>query len=34
MRVRLNDELDSEKARIGDTFTSTLVDPLYSKNGV
>lgn len=34
MRVRLNQELDSEKARIGDTFTSTLVDPLYSKNGV
>ncbi len=34
MRVRLNDELDSEKARIGDTFSSTLVDPLYSKNGV
>ena len=34
MRVRLNDELDSEKARVGDTFTSTLVDPLYSKNGV
>ena len=34
MRVRLDDELDSEKARIGDTFTSTLVDPLYSKNGV
>lgn len=34
MRVRLNDELNSEKARIGDTFTSTLVDPVYSKNGV
>ena len=34
MRVRLDDELDSEKARIGDTFSSTLVDPLYSKNGV
>jgi hypothetical protein len=33
MRVRLNDELDSEKARIGDTFTATLVDPLYSKGG-
>src|SRR6201991_1187595 len=34
MRVRLNEELDSETARIGDTFTSTLVDPLYAKNGV
>ena len=34
MRVRLDDELNSEKARIGDTFTSTLVDPVYSKNGV
>ena len=34
LRVRLNDELDSERARVGDTFTSTLVDPLYSKNGV
>jgi len=34
MRVRLNDELDSEKARIGDAFTSTLVDPLYSSRGV
>ena len=34
MRVRLNDELNSEKNRVGDTFTCTLVDPLYSKNGV
>lgn len=34
MRVRLNDELNSEKARIGDTFTSTLVDPVYSKTGL
>jgi hypothetical protein len=34
MRVRLNDELNSEKARIGDTFTSTLVDPVYSKSGL
>lgn len=34
MRVRLNDELNSEKARVGDKFTSTLVDPVYSKNGV
>jgi hypothetical protein len=34
MRVRLNDELNSEKVRIGDTFTSTLVDPVYSKTGL
>ena len=34
MRVRLNDELDSEKARLGDTFTATLVDPVYSRSGV
>jgi len=34
IRVRLNDELNSEKARIGDTFTTTTVDPVYSKNGV
>lgn len=34
MRVRLDDELNSEKARIGDTFTSTLVDPVYSKTGL
>ena len=34
MRVRLNDELNSEKARVGDTFTATLVDPVYSSGGV
>jgi hypothetical protein len=34
MHVRLDTELDSEHARIGDTFSSTLVDPVYSKNGV
>jgi len=34
MHVRLNQDLRSEKAHIGDFFTSTLVDPLYSKNGV
>ena len=27
LRVRLNDELDSEKARVGDRFTVTTVDP-------
>jgi hypothetical protein len=34
MRVRLNTELNSETARIGDTFTTTTVDPVYSKTGV
>lgn len=34
MRVRLDDDLDSEKARVGDKFHATLVDPLYSKGGV
>ena len=34
MHVRLNQELDSETARVGDTFTSTLIDPVYSKGGV
>jgi YMGG-like Gly-zipper len=34
LRVRINQELNSEQARVGDTFTSTLVDPVYSKNGV
>ncbi|HEY6802332.1 MAG TPA: hypothetical protein VI306_02030 [Pyrinomonadaceae bacterium] len=34
MHVRLNNELNSEKARVGDFFTATLVDPIYSKNGL
>jgi YMGG-like Gly-zipper len=34
MHVRLNQDLKSEKAQIGDVFTSTLVDPVYSSNGV
>lgn len=34
LRVRLNGGLDSETARRGDTFTSTVVDPVYSRNGV
>ena len=34
MRVRINQDLGSEHARIGDVFTTTLVDPVYSKNGV
>lgn len=34
MRVRLNDELNSEEARVGDSFSGTLVDPVYAKGGV
>lgn len=34
MHVRLNQGIDSETARIGDTFTTTLVDPVYSSGGV
>src|SRR6266498_422401 len=34
MHVRLDQELDSERARVGDSFTSTLVDPVYSAGGV
>jgi hypothetical protein len=33
-RVRLNSDLDSEHGRIGDTFSSTTVDPVYSSGGV
>jgi hypothetical protein len=34
IHARLDQELDSERARVGDTFTSTLVDPVYSSGGV
>lgn len=34
MRVRLDSELNSQRARVGDTFSSTVVDPVYSRNGV
>jgi len=34
MRVRINRDLGSEHAYIGETFTTTLEDPVYSKNGV
>ena len=33
-RVRLNHELSSKTAHIGMPFTSTTVDPVYSKGGV
>lgn len=32
--VRLNDTLKSNQSRVGDTFTSTTVDPVYSSNGI
>lgn len=32
--VRMNDSLNSGSARIGDTFETTTVDPVYSANGV
>lgn len=32
--VRLNDTLKSDESRIGDTFQTTVVDPVYSANGI
>lgn len=32
--VRLNDKLKSDESRIGDTFQTTVVDPVYSANGI
>ena len=32
--VRIGQTLDSGEARVGDTFTSTVVDPVYSANGI
>ena len=34
IRVRMNDTINSSTARVGDTFTVTVVDPVYSNNGV
>jgi len=34
IRVRLNEELNSEENRVGETFSTTTVDPIYSKSGV
>jgi hypothetical protein len=34
IRVRLNEELNSEEAQVGDEFTVTTVDPVYSSKGV
>ena len=33
IRVRMNDELSSETARIGDRFTVTVREPVYSSTG-
>lgn len=32
--VRMGDTINSGDARVGDTFTTTVVDPVYSANGV
>lgn len=31
MRVRMNENLTSENARVGDTFTATVTDPVYTQ---
>lgn len=32
--VRLNDSLKSDESRVGETFETTVVDPVYSTNGI
>src|SRR5262244_2796591 len=32
--VRIGQTLNSGDARVGDTFTTTVVDPVYSANGI
>ena len=34
MRVRMNQTITSKRARVGDTFTTTVTEPVYSSNGV
>jgi len=34
LRVRMNQTLSSKTARIGDTFTATVTEPVYSSTGV
>ena len=34
IRARLNEELNSGEARVGDRFTANVVEPVYSANGV
>jgi hypothetical protein len=34
VRVRMNSTITSRSARVGDTFTTTVTEPVYSTNGV
>jgi hypothetical protein len=34
VRVRMNSTITSKHARVGDTFTTTVTEPVYSSNGV
>jgi hypothetical protein len=34
MRVRMNGTISSKTAKVGDTFTTTVTEPVYSSNGV
>jgi hypothetical protein len=34
LRVRLNDTLNSKTARVGDKFTATVTEPVYSDSGI
>lgn len=34
LRVRLNNNLNSKTARVGDTFTANVTEPVYSESGV
>jgi hypothetical protein len=34
LRVRINQELSSKTAKVGDTFTNTVTEPVYSDSGV
>ena len=34
MRVRMNQTINSKTARVGQTFTATVTEPVYSTNGV
>ena len=33
MRSRMNETINSKTARVGDTFTATITEPVYSTNG-
>lgn len=34
LRVRMNETINSKTARVGDRFTTTVTEPVYSDNGV